>query len=142
MEMRKIEISRRSFVKTGALAIAGFTPVALFSGGARADGLQRGQDFFEGLLGEWMHVDAGGWKDVELVGVSGISVDPRLDQFILTFRGSPHAVIEEGTYDLAPPQGDAFLLHLKPAGADEQGRLYAANFAHFKPLSPGCGAPA
>ena len=136
-------IGRRSFVKGSAILIAGFGPLALFSGGpVRASGSELDQGYFEGLLGEWMHVDAGGWKNVEVVGVSGSQVDPLLHQFIVTFRDADSAGIEEGTYEFAPPQGATFRLHLKPAGADEQGRLYAANFAHFKPLSPGCAAPA
>lgn len=130
-------------MKGGAILFAGFGPLALYSGKpahAGADHLDRA--YFEALRGQWLHVDAAGWKDVELIDVGGSSAAPLLDQFTVTFRGSPHAAFEEGMYEVAPADGNSFQLHLQPAGKDGQAPLYLASFAIIKPLLPACGGAA
>ena len=140
-------IGRRSFIKgsTAVLAVAAVAPVALLSGrSARAAGLRFSQAYFSDRAGAFFNVDAGagGWHSLELVGVTDDDASAKLEQFTVRFRGSPNATFIEGTYDVAPPEGDAFALHMQPAGSDDSGAYYEASFSLIRPISLSCAGPA
>jgi hypothetical protein len=134
-------VPRRAFLKgsTGALVFAGLSPLAVFGGNvARAADSDFSKHYFDALTGEWFHIDSDGWNSLELVDVVAADVAPRLDQFSVTFRGSPHLEFEEGTYDVSPPDGSVFPLYLQPVGSDGDGNCYQASFSIVKPVVPAC----
>jgi hypothetical protein len=140
-ETRTGWMERRGFLKggTAALVLAGFAPVALFGGKtARGAASDFTKAWFDARTGEWFYIDAGSWQSVELVEVVGSNASPRLDQFTVTFRGSPNAEIQEGTYEVAPPDGASFQLLVQPAGSDANGSYCSASFSVFKPVNRGC----
>ena len=84
-------------------------------------------------------MDDGAWSDLELVRVEDGAVWPGVEQFTVTFRGSPHVPMAEGLYDVAPPDGEPiYPLHLQEAGSDSDGTYYRASFGLLLPIGPGC----
>ena len=139
-----IKVERRAFLKasTGVLAVAAMGPIALFgSGSAVAASGDFSREHFDALVGEWFQIDADSWNSLELVDVEAHDGSPRVDQFLLTFRGSPHFDVAEGTYDFSQPDGSMVRIHIQPAGSDEYGSYYRAPFAIIKPITYSC-APA
>ena len=114
------KVARRGFLQgsTATLAAVAIGPMAFFAGVARADKVPLAHRYFSDRVGQFFSIDAGAWRSVELTGVVSHDASPPLDQFTLRFRGSPHEPIEEGLYTVAPPDGDAFELHIQPAGED------------------------
>jgi hypothetical protein len=141
----ELKIGRRQLLKSSTIAVgfAAFGPLVWTSGsraGTRASDFDRA--YFDERVGSWFHVDAGSYEHLELVEVTGIDASPRLDQFIVRLRGSPHVEIAEGLYEVWPPAGEAFALHIQPAGHDDGGSYYEAAFSIIKPVSPSCAGPA
>ena len=134
------KVGRRAFLagSTVAVAAAAIGPVTLLSGRpANAASESFSRDYFSDRAGEFFQVDvgAGGWSSLELVEVIGIDASPQLDQFTVCFRGSPNTAFGEGLYDVAPPEGDVFGLHIQPTGSDSGGAYYDATFALAAPTS-------
>jgi len=130
------KIGRREFVKssTAAVAVATIGPVTLLSShtanAAESEGFFSNA-YFSQRAGEFFQVDAGagGWNSLELMEVVSSNTSPLLDQFTLRFRGAPSLAIDEGVYDVAPPNGDVFALHIQPTDSDDNGTYYGATFA-------------
>lgn len=139
------KIPRRRFLQgtTAAVAAAALGPIVFFSGDpARAAGPEFTRSYYDERTGQWFSIDDGAWRSVELIEVVPHDISPRLDQFTVTFRCSPHTEIDEGLYAVAPPDGPSFHLHLQPAGADRDGSYYEASFSSLKPLTPSCAGAA
>jgi hypothetical protein len=132
-------IGRREFVKssTAAVAVATIGPVTLLSShtadAAESEGFSNA--YFSQRAGEFFQVDAGadGWSSLELMEVVSSNTSPLLDQFTLRFRGAPSLAFDEGVYDVAPPNGDVFALHIQPTESDDNGTYYGATFALMEP---------
>jgi len=133
------DLGRREFVKgsTVAMAVATIGPMTLLSGHAAdaADGEIFSNAYFSQRAGEFFQVDAGagGWNSLELMEVVSSDASPLLDQFTLRFRGAPNVAFDEGLYDVAPPDGDVFALHIQPTDSDDDGAYYSATFALIEP---------
>jgi len=142
---RSPKIPRRSFLQgsTATLAAAALAPVGFFAGSAaRADATAFTRLYFDERVGQFFHIDDGAWRSVELIHVVSHDVSLRLEQFTVRWRGSPHVAIEEGIYNVAPPAGAIFELHVQPAGADSDGSYYEASFSIIKPIVPSCAGTA
>jgi hypothetical protein len=133
------KIGRREFVKSSSVAVAVATigPATLLSGHAADAAESEGfsSAYFSQRAGEFFQVDAGpgGWNSLELMEVVSSNASPLLDQFTLRFRGAPNVAFDEGLYDVAPPDGDVFALHIQPTDSDDDGTYYGATFALIEP---------
>jgi hypothetical protein len=126
---------RRGFLKsgTGAWLLAGLVPVAWFSGSGRASASDvdpYSRAHFEGLVGDWVHVDTGSWQSMQVVAVEDGPADARVEQFSVVLSGSTS--FEPGTYEVATPGGDVVELYLQPSADEGDAR---AHFGQIRQLA-------
>jgi len=133
-------LKRRRFLKgsVAAIGLAGVGPVVFFTSPRpvwAGDFGSFSKARFEALRGGWFHVDGGMWESMQLVEVRDERASPRVEQFSIRFRASPHSELEADTYPVACDDGSSFALYIEPAGDDVDGRYYVASFSLIRPVT-------